>query len=97
MTMIFKKLQTHQNLDYCSHPVPILCCKEPPQEVVHLESAAKHSRAGSVHVLFRHRREEMLFNCLLPPEFGMRVGPAICMWKEREGDEESESHNPGLA
>lgn len=82
------------NLDYCPHPVPILCCKEPPQEVVHLEPAAKQSRAGSaasVHLLFRHRREVVLFNSLLPPELGTRVGTAICMWKERDGNEESES------
>lgn len=94
MTVIFKKSQTHQNPDYCSYPVPILCCKEPPQEVVHLEPAAKQSEAGLaalVHILFRHRREVVLFNSLLPPELGTRVGTAICMWKDREGNEESES------
>lgn len=39
----------------------------------------------------RHRREVVLFNNLLSPELGMRVGTATCMWKEREGNEESES------
>lgn len=38
-----------------------------------------------------HRREEVLFNSLLPPELGTRVGTAIGMWKEREGDGEPES------